>query len=165
MTHNKLFISWLADAHGMEVELVKVLEAHLEQASDYPDVSAKIAEHLEQTKNHAEIVKGILNDLGEDTSAIKSTMGHLSGMLAGASTTMAGDRLVKNAISDFASEHMEIATYNALLEACKKFGHPEIAEKLEGILADEQEMAKWLEDNLPVAVGEVLTQAEAEQVE
>jgi ferritin-like metal-binding protein YciE len=152
MDHNKHFITWLHNAHAMETNLIQILESHEEQAEGHPNVREKIAEHLKQTRNHAEIVKRILEDMDEDTSAMKSTMGAVSGMAAGASTAVAEDRIIKNAIADYASEHMEIASYNALISAARELGHEDIIPDLEDILKDEEDMAKWLEANLPKAV-------------
>jgi ferritin-like metal-binding protein YciE len=152
MEHNTYFITWLHNAHAMETNLIKVLEAHEEQAEGYPDVRTKIAEHLKATKNHAEVVKRILEDMDEDTSTMKSAMGNVTGMATGASTAMAKDKLIKNAIADYAAEHMEIATYNGLITAARELGHEEIIPDLEDILKDEKEMADWLEKNLPNAV-------------
>jgi ferritin-like metal-binding protein YciE len=152
MEHNEFFIAWLHNAHAMENKLIQVLEEHIDQATDFPEVSSVLEQHLEETKKHAGTVERILRDLGEDTSKVKDTMGNIMGMVTGSSTATAEDRVVKNSIADFAAEHMEIASYKALIAAAEELGHPEIASDLEDILEDEEEMAEWLDDNLPELV-------------
>lgn len=149
---NKIFVNWLQNAYAMETALVEVLEAHAKQAEDYPEVESKILDHLEETKSHAQRVKMILENLDEDTAVLKNVSANLSGMVTGASTALSADKLIKNSISDYAAEHMEIATYNALITAAEELGHPEVVKELELILKDEEDMAEWLETNLSKGV-------------
>jgi ferritin-like metal-binding protein YciE len=66
MTDNNLIIGWLNDAHAMELGIVQVLERHAASAADYPQVQAGIQTHIEQTRQHAELVKGCVERLGGD---------------------------------------------------------------------------------------------------
>ena len=152
MNHNKFFITWLHNAHAMEKDLIQTLNAHSYQADNYPEIQDKINKHLEQTEKHADIVEKILIDLGENTSGMKDTIAMAIGSMKGASTGAAEDKMIKNAISEYASEQMEIASYSALIVAAEQLGHNEIVTKLKGILKDEEQMAKWLEKNLPNTV-------------
>lgn len=147
-------IEWLNDAYAMENNLIKTLEQHAKQAEDHPEIQSKIEEHLEQTKEHAEKVKAAIERLGGSVSAIKKGAGMAGGFISGMGAAAAEDALVKNAIADFAAEHMEIASYNALKAAAKQLGDKEIAEMCDEILEQEQEMADWLEENMPTAVKE-----------
>lgn len=159
--HNKHFVTWLKNAYALENQLVEVLEAHAAQAADYPKVQEKIEAHLKETKVHAEKVGKCLEELGEDPSAVKTAMGKVMGVLAGAGTAMAEDAIIKNAIAEAASEQMEIATYNAIIVAASELGHPEIVKMCEEILAEEEAVAAWLDKNLPSLVTEFLEKQEA----
>jgi hypothetical protein len=55
MTDRHLLIAWLNDAHGMENALVQVLEHQVKDAKDYPQIQARIQQHLEQTRRHADL--------------------------------------------------------------------------------------------------------------
>jgi ferritin-like metal-binding protein YciE len=57
---------------------------------------------------------------------------------------------------DFATENLEIASYNAIITAARDLGEDYVARTCEQILRDEQEMAGWLQENLPTAVRETL---------
>jgi ferritin-like metal-binding protein YciE len=154
-------IGWLNDAYALERNLENVLENHAKDAKDYPQVQTRIQQHLEETRRHAELVKGLVEQLGGSTSSVKTAMGKVGGMFAGMSTGAFPDELVKNGLADYASEHFEIASYRALIEGARALGETEVARVCEQILRDEQEMARWLEQSLPMLVREYLGQGAA----
>lgn len=151
-------IGWLNDAYAMEKGLVQVLENHANDVKDRPEMYRKIAQHLEQTRMHAERVKECVERLGGSTSTMKTAMGAISGFFQGRSTGASPDELVKNGLSDYAAEHFEIASYRALITAARALGEHEVVRICEGILRDEEDMARWLEQQLPIAVQEYLGQ-------
>ncbi|MFL6231704.1 MAG: ferritin-like domain-containing protein [Thermoanaerobaculia bacterium] len=149
-------IGWLNDAYAMEKGLVQVLENHADDVKDRPEMYRKIAQHLEQTKMHAERVRECVERLGGSVSTVKTAMGAVSGFFQGRSTGASPDELVKNALSDYAAEHFEIASYKALIAAARLLGENQVVQVCEAILRDEQDMANWLEQNLPNVVQEYL---------
>jgi ferritin-like metal-binding protein YciE len=151
-------LSWLNDAYAMEKGLVQVLENHANDVKDRPDMYQRIAQHLEQTRMHAERVRECVERLGGSTSTMKTAMGAISGFFQGRSTGAAPDELVKNALADYAAEHFEIASYRALIAAARSLGENEVLRICEGILREEEEMARWLEHQLPMIVNEHLGQ-------
>ncbi|HEV2856063.1 MAG TPA: ferritin-like domain-containing protein [Thermoanaerobaculia bacterium] len=151
-------LSWLNDAYAMEKGLVQVLENHANDVKDRPEMYRRIAQHLEETKMHAERVHDCVQRLGGDVSTMKTAMGSVSGFFQGRSTGASPDELVKNALADYASEHLEIASYRALIVAARALGEQHVVQVCEGILRDEEEMARWLEQNLPMVVQEYLGQ-------
>lgn len=152
MAQNETFLTWLNDAHAMEQSLCRTLESHIEHARDNDEVRTKLEEHLEQTRNHAELVRGCIERLGGEVSEVKSWMASVMGAMQGGITGPAEDQLIKDALADYAAENFEIASYIALIAAADEIGDTETAEVAEQILEDEQEMAAWLEDNLPQLV-------------
>ncbi len=156
-----LLVAWLNDAYAMEQSLSQVLENHVKDAKDYPQVQAKLQEHLDQAHTQADRVKGCIERLGESTSGLKSGMASVMGTVQGMSTGAMSmgshhDELVKNAIADFSAENLEIASYRALVAAAQAFGDDQIAAVCQQILAEEEEMARWLEQNLPMIVQETM---------
>lgn len=149
-------IGWLNDAYAMEKGLVQVLENHANDVKDRPEMYRRMAQHLEETKMHAERVKDCVERLGGSTSSVKTAMGSVTGFLQGRSTGASPDELVKNALADYASEHLEIASYRALIVAARALGEQQVVQVCEAILREEEEMARWLEHNLPMVVQEYL---------
>lgn len=149
-------IGWLNDAYAMEKGLVQVLENHANDVKDRPEMYRMMAQHLEQTRMHAERVKDCVERLGGSISTVKTAMGSVSGFFQGRSTGASPDELVKNGLSDYAAEHFEIASYRALITAARLLGENQVVQVCESILRDEQEMASWLEKTLPTVVQEYL---------
>ena len=159
MAHQEMLVAWLNDAHAMENGIAEALEAQVKLAEDHPGVQAGIQQHLEATRRHAETVKGCLEQLGERPSGVKSAMAVIGGKVQ-AAIGAARDDLVKAALNDYAAEHMEIASYRALVIAANETGQPSIAAACEEIIRDEEQMAHWLEENMPALVREALIHGE-----
>src|SRR5436309_7819977 len=140
MARDDLFMAWLSNAYGMENALVQVLQTHVKDAQDHPQMHAKIQEHLDKTRQHAELVKGCIERRGGSPSAVKTGMANLVGVMQGLSTGMAEDELVKNGIADYAAENFEIASYQALITAAHDLGDGQTANVCQLILADDQDM-------------------------
>jgi ferritin-like metal-binding protein YciE len=155
MADQDLFIAWLKDAHAMENGIIQALGNQVPLAADHPMIQQGIERHLEATRRHAEILEGCLQELGETPSGVKEALGTVGGKV---SAVMGGakDDLVKAAMDDYATEHMEIASYQALIAAAPQLGHTGMVAKFEEILAEEQAMAAWLAENLPTLAREAV---------
>ena len=96
MQQDKTVVAWLKDAYAMESGQVTTLENHRKDAgSKFPQIEAKLGEHLEKTRNHAELIKGCLQRHNEDVSAIKVGLGKAAAAVAGIPTHAARDEIVK----------------------------------------------------------------------
>jgi ferritin-like metal-binding protein YciE len=160
MADQKLIISWLHDAYALENGIAEALEKQVAVAADHPAVQSGIQRHLDATKGHAETVKTCLEQLGESPSGVKTTMATLGAKVHGLTMGAAKDDLVKFALNDYATEHMEIASYKAMIVAAEEIGQTEIAAACQGILNDEIAMAAWLEGQMPALVREAVQQGE-----
>lgn len=145
-------IGWLNDAYAMEKGIIPVLENHVKDADGMPEIQNRLRAHLEQTRRQADQVQMLVERLGGSTSAVKTTMGTVAGFFQGMSTGASPDELVKNALADYSTEHFEIASYRALIAAGQALGETEVVRVCEQILREEEEMARWLEANLPMVV-------------
>lgn len=160
MAHHGFLVAWLNDAHALENSIVQALESQVDLAQDHPTVQSGIQRHLDATRRHAETIKGCLEELDETPSTVKNTMAAVGGKVQGLLPGAAKDDLIKAALQDYSTEHMEIASYQALIVAANELGHGEIADKCQGILVEEQAMAGWLEQNLPMLVREAVMQGQ-----
>ncbi|MGE5463160.1 MAG: ferritin-like domain-containing protein [Syntrophothermus sp.] len=146
--------TWLKDAYAMEQGIVEILEKQISQFEDMPEAQMKIREHLELTKSQADRVRDCVERLGDDVSHVKSGMANVLGTVQGVSTAMANDKMVKNTMGNYAIEHFEIASYRVLVTAAREMGQENIAMVCEEIIREEQEMARWLEQALPLVTRE-----------
>jgi ferritin-like metal-binding protein YciE len=155
----ELVIDWLNSAYNMEKGLIPILENHAKDADRHPSVRARVEQHVDETRRHADLVKGCLEQLGEEPSKVKGALSGIMGRVQSVATGPFKDEEVKNALSDYATEHFEIAAYRALSEAARAIGEEGIANTCEQICRDEQNMADFLEQNLPNTVRDALGQA------
>lgn len=155
-------IDWLRDAYAME----RGLESALEKQSKNEDLSRELrdraAEHLEETRRHAEEVKSALQSLGADTSALKTGIGVVAQATKGLGTKFARDERIKDLLDAYAMEHFEIASYTALATAAERAGLAEVAAVCHRIIPDEERMADTLLDNLPLEITDYLFEAQAD---
>ena len=156
MAHKELVIAWLNDAHAMELGIAQVLERHVEEAKDHPQMQTGLQRHLEQTRRHAELVKGCVERMGGETSGIKSGMASVMGAVQGMTTKLAKDELIKNALHDYGTEHFEIACYTSLIAAAENLGDQETVRVCQEILRDDQAMADFLFQQIPLVTIEML---------
>jgi ferritin-like metal-binding protein YciE len=142
-------IEWLRDAHAMEHQAIETLERQAERIEHYPELKAKVQNHLEESRWQAEQVKKCLERLGSDSSTIKKGVGKFMGNMSALTNSAAGDEIVKNGIADYAFEHFEIASYRSLVAAADELGQEKVKRVCQEILKQEEHMADWLEDHLP----------------
>ncbi len=146
---NSTYIAWLNDARAMEMGLIQNIQAHIRLADGkHPKLKARLEQHLEETKRHAELVAEAIERHGGRISTMKGVMSTLAGGLGGAAAAVTGDDLMKASLQDFAGEHLEIASYTALIAAAEQLGETESVAAFESILAEEKAMAKWYEENI-----------------
>ncbi|NDL59029.1 DUF892 family protein [Phytoactinopolyspora mesophila] len=152
MNNRERVISWLNDAYAMEQALEENLKRHADDAKDDEEVRSRIQQHIQETRHQAETVRGCIESMGGEVSRTKSVLAGMFGGMQGMANRFVEDTMLKNAIADYAAEHFEIASYKALIAACKEIGEDEVAEKLTNILHEEEEMAAFIEEKLSGAV-------------
>ncbi len=160
----KYLEDWLRDAHAMEKQAEKMLEAQASRLEHYPQLKARIEQHLTETRGQAEKIEQCLSLLGTDLSAMKDLGGKLAAFGQAMGGMMAGDEVVKGGLASYAFEHFEIASYKALIQAAEKASKPEIARICEGILREEEAMAQWLADHLDDTTRQYLERSEDDQL-
>ena len=119
-------------------------------------------QHLEETRRHADMVKGCIRRLGGSTSAVKSILGTLFGAVQAPMTGLARDEIVKNCLVDYAAENFEVASYRALIAAATEIGDGETAAVCEQIMLEDRAMAERIEQSLPTVVTQRLAELASE---
>lgn len=162
MDRTALLLPWLNDAYAMENAVAQLLVNHARRAESYPPLHDRIEDHLQRTRYHAEWIKECIQRHGSRPSTIKTGLASLVGALEAIATDVLSDDLVYNAIADYAAGGYAIATYRALITAADELEDPDTARVCRRILADEEEMADWLERHIPPAALEAFQQDAAE---
>lgn len=142
-------IRWLHDAHAMEEAQVDALSSCLADTSGLETVRGKLVHHLESTLRHAVVVRDCLERCGGTPREARTGPAAASHMIGGAVVKSAEDQPLRDLLSAYATEHYEIAAYTLLIEGAMRSGHGELIPLLEEVLEEEEEMADWIEDQLP----------------
>lgn len=145
-------ITYLQDAHAMEHQIEESLENQVKLTEKYPEIQARIQQHLDATRLHEQRMADRLAAYNEKPSALKSVGTNLIGNLIGVTSGVRTDALSKAARDDYMIEHMEIAAYELLIATAQAFGDSETIQACQANMRDEVEMAQWLEQNLPKTV-------------
>ncbi|HTR41557.1 MAG TPA: DUF892 family protein [Pseudomonadales bacterium] len=140
---------WLRDAYAMERALETTLKK-ISQSEKHPEeCRAACGKHLIETQQHARTVESLLKTLATETSTIKTGISVLVETMKDVSVAIAHDHLVKEMIASYASEHLEIACYQAIVVASEKAGLPHVADACRQIILDEKNMAETIGNMLP----------------
>jgi ferritin-like metal-binding protein YciE len=147
-TKEDTLLDWLRDAHAMEEQAITMLTALARRIENYPDVKAKIEQHLEETRGQADMLESCIKRRGSDTSTVKDLMGKFVAMGQGLSGLFVADEIIKGSIASYTFEHMEIAAYKVLIAAADAVGDAETSAVCQRILREEEAMAAWLSENI-----------------
>jgi ferritin-like metal-binding protein YciE len=142
-------MEWLRDAHAAEQQAETMLTGVASRLENYPDLKARIEQHIRETQRQADLVRGCIERRGGSTSMIKDAGGKMMAFGQAMSGMFVGDEVMKGSIASYAFEAMEIASYRILITTAEQVGDQETARICEQILQEEKAMADWLEQNLP----------------
>jgi ferritin-like metal-binding protein YciE len=140
---------WLRDAYAMEGQAIELLERQIERLEHYPQILAKLEEHLTETRGQQAALEQTFNLLDSDPSALKTSVMKVAANIQGMLHGFASDEVMKHALASYAFEQFEAACYQALVTAAEQAGEREVVSTCSTILREEQAMASWLWDNLP----------------
>jgi ferritin-like metal-binding protein YciE len=156
-------VDWLRNAHAMEMQAETMLKGQAGRLEHYPEVKARVEQHVTETQQQARDVEQCLKSLGEDTSALKDTGGKAMALMQAMGGMVMSDEVIKGAIASYAFEHMEIASYTVLVAAAQAAGESEVAHVCENILQQEKAMAAWHAEHTPAVVQQYLQRERAGQ--
>jgi len=157
----EVFITGLRNAHAMENQALSIMKPQLKRIENYPDVAAKLEQHISETEGQIVRLEEILSGLREDHSSLKDMALSLTGTMAAMGHTIAGDEILKNAFANFAFENFEIAAYKSLIALAEAGGYNAAANALKANLDEEKAMADWLDANIASVTTKFLSLREA----
>jgi ferritin-like metal-binding protein YciE len=164
-TINDNLNDWLRDAHAMEQQADKMLNAQADRLEHYPDLRARIVQHIEETRWQTSMLEECLTRRGISNSVIKDLGGKLMAFGQAVGGMTVSDEVVKGAMAGYVFENIEIATYTTLIAAAKAAGDATTQSACEQIIVQEKAMAAWLLEHLPQVTQAFLARAETPGVE
>lgn len=158
---NEHLLDWLRDAHGMEQQAEAMLKAQSSRLDHYPQLRARIDQHIEETRSQQQLIEGCIKRLGGSSSTIKDMTGKLMAFGQAVGGAVMSDEVVKGSMAGYVFENIEIATYTVLIAAAQAAGDVETQRVCEQIIVQEKAMAAWLLEHLPEVTQAFVTRSEA----
>src|SRR6058998_1289152 len=139
-------VEYIDDAYAMEQNVLRMLDGMIRTTKD-PQMKRALERHKKQTEQQAERLEGRLREHGASPSRMKEAGGVLGALMKSVLDFARDDSPGRNARDGFATEHMEIASYELLERVAQAAGDEETAEVARQNRADEEAMAKKIESN------------------
>lgn len=165
MNTTEHYHDWLRDAHAMEKQAESMLEAMAGRIDNYPDLRARIEQHITETKHQIALLESVFDRNNISRSVVKDSMSKMAAFGQSVGGMVTPDEIVKGAISSYVFEQFEIACYTSLIAAAEQAGDMEGVQIFKTILAEEEAMAKWALEHLPDVTEQFLLRSEAPGVE
>ncbi|MDJ3897695.1 DUF892 family protein, partial [Salmonella enterica] len=137
MNYTEHYHDWLRDAHAMEKQAESMLESMASRIENYPDIKARIEQHISETKHQITMLEEVLDRNGISRSVLKDSMSKMAAIGQSIGGMFPSDEIVKGSISGYVFEQFEIACYTSLLAAAKKAGDTASIPTIEAILKEE----------------------------
>jgi ferritin-like metal-binding protein YciE len=145
-----VFIVGLRNAHAVEKQALSIMTPQVARIENYPELADRLRLHIEETNQQIVRLDEILASFETSSSFLKDTALSMSGGMAAVMHSVAGDEILKNSFANYAFEHFEIAAYKSLLTLAEDGGFTSATQLLNQSLTEEQNMAQWLDDSLPM---------------
>jgi ferritin-like metal-binding protein YciE len=143
-------VSYLTDAHALELQSVGLLERAVNMAGDR-ELTNRYEKHLAESRRHAERVEARLKELDATPSRLKDTAMWLGAVNWSTFFRAHPDTPGKLAAFAYAFEHLEIAGYEQLAEVAERAGDGETVRMAEEIGEEERQAAKVIAELWSVA--------------
>lgn len=143
-----VFVTGLKNARAMESQALAIMKPQVQRIESYPDMRARLDQHIEETEGQIRRLETIFEDLQERHSTLKDTMLSVGGSMAALSHAMAGDEVLKDTFANHAFENYEIAAYRSLIQLSEMASLNNVTQLLEQNLSEEENMAQWIKDHI-----------------
>lgn len=143
-----IYTTGLRNQHAVENQAIELLERQIGRLENYPEMRARMQQHLEESHQQAQRLQQLLESLDTTTSTLKDTAMSFMGNMMALAHAPASDEVIKNSFANYAFEHYEIASYKSLITIAEVVSHADAIRLLGQSLTEEQAMAQWIDDHL-----------------
>jgi ferritin-like metal-binding protein YciE len=139
-------VKHIDEAHALEQNVLRMLDSMI-QTTDDPQVIDRLEHHKVQTQTHAERMRQRLRAHDATPSMVRQAAGIAAALAKMPLDMIRGESAGRNARDAYATEHLEIASYELLARVAERAGDEETASIAREIIGEEREMASFIEDN------------------
>jgi ferritin-like metal-binding protein YciE len=134
-------VDYIDDAYAMEQNVLRMLDGMIATTKD-PQMKRSLERHKKETEQQAERLGECLREHGASPSKTKEAGGIVGALLKSVLDAARGDKAGRNARDGFATEHMEIASYQMLERVARKAGDKKTAAVARQNREEEEAMAR-----------------------
>jgi ferritin-like metal-binding protein YciE len=139
-------IKHIDEAHAMEQNVLRMLDGMI-QTTDDPQIIDALEHHKMQTQGHADRMYARLEAHDAQPSTVRQAAGIMQALAKMPLDMVRGDKAGRNARDGFATEHLEIASYELLKRVARRAGDEETATACDDIIAEEQAFAATIAEH------------------
>jgi ferritin-like metal-binding protein YciE len=139
-------VKHIDEAYAMEQTVEKMLDGML-QTMDDAEIIDRLEHHKLETQQHALAMRQRLEAHDAQPSVVRQAAGMLEALMKMPLDMVRGEKAGRNARDGYASEHLEIASYELLRRIAQRAGDEETARACDEILEQERAMAAFFEAN------------------
>jgi ferritin-like metal-binding protein YciE len=139
-------VQHIDEAYAMEQTVLRMLDGMISTTDD-AEIRHALEQHKLQTRGHADRMKARLEAHDASPSGLRQAGGILQAMAKLPLDMVRGEKAGRNARDAYATEHMEIASYQLLRRIAEKAGDEETATAAAEIIAEEEDMATTIAAN------------------
>jgi ferritin-like metal-binding protein YciE len=155
------FITGLKNAHALEKEALSIMGRQIDRLEQYPEMADRLRQHSAETEEQIRRLDAILMDNGESSSGLKDAALGFMGNMAALGHAAAADEVLKNSFANQAFENFEIASYRSLITIAEAGGFNGAIPLLQTTLREEEAMAAWCAESIPMVTRRFLQLKEA----
>ena len=134
-------VKHIDDGLAMEQNVLRMLDSMISTTED-DEIKAELRQHKLETEQQAERLRRRLEAHGASPSMVKEAGGIVGALMKSVVDMTRGEKAGRNARDGYATEHMEIASYELLERVAQRAGDEETAEVARQNRAEEEAMAK-----------------------
>ncbi len=139
-------VKHIDEALAMEQNVLRMLDGMIETTED-EEIKSDLRHHKLETEQHSDRMRQRLEAHGESPSMVKEAGGVATALMKSVVDMARGEKAGRNARDGYATEHLEIASYQLLERIAERAGDEETAEAARQNRKDEEAMAKKIEAN------------------
>jgi ferritin-like metal-binding protein YciE len=139
-------VKHIDEAHAMEQNVLRMLDGMIATTDD-PEILDALEHHRLQTRSHADRMAERLEAHGATPSAVRQLGGVLGALAKLPLDFVRPEKAGRNARDAYATEHLEIASYELLSRIARKAGDEATAAAAREIIEEERAMAKVIEQS------------------
>jgi ferritin-like metal-binding protein YciE len=139
-------IKHIDEGIAMEQNVLRMLDGMI-QTTDDQEIKEQLRQHKLETERHADRLRDRLSAHGATPSMIKEAGGVLGALMKIPLDMVRPEKAGRNARDAYATEHMEIASYELLERIATRAGDEQTAEVARQNRGDEEQMAQRIAEN------------------